>query len=550
MRIRRAFVRYAISGSIFLAGVVSADWAYGEPTQESAEIADQIDRLMMPEPGQKAGELQKKEILRAALKREKIDPDSVRLALQSMSELFDFRLSRAGDRYVYELGNGRRLVMLRYERGKRVYETRLTEANNFEARLIDVSEGLPDSGRGASIDAFGDDGDGEIDVERQAMLGMVAQAGKGKAPEGTHDEELSERPSPDIAFPDREPEQDVGNVAQGAADATRSKDAGVPSELGFDGAVGDFPKGDALKEFDERRSDALREGKDADAMGNDALRALSNSKMNLPLDDEADVRDDDGPSKTAEAHVEPRSASGRRQTTFDAHENTQSIQLKCKSDDRTQSVISVIMLVVGLLTFAIGFVTSTLPSIRMRRRVRRMGLEIVDRLWISRNQQLLHVRWNEREFVIIAVPEKVQCLIASESAGDLFTFLRAKSYWNGMADQPLTDRQLASLLAAFKTKSAVKSTERDFLNAANDKTAQGFETSAETAQGFETSMKNYDDGTQDETVQGLDDDYLDEYVDDEAIEEGDKSDESGESTEEKEDERSNIGNDETDGSVR
>lgn len=535
MRIRRAFVRYAISGSIFLAGIVSADWAYGESAQESAEIADQIDRLMAAGPGQKAGELQKKEILRAALKREKIDSDSVRLALQSMSELFDFRLSRAGDRYVYELGNGRRLVMLRYERGKRVYEARLTEANNFEARVIDVSEGLPESGRGASIDAFGDDGDGEIDVERQAMLGMVAQAGKVKAPEGTHDAALSERPSPDIAFPDRELEQNEENVAQGAANANRSKNAGVPSERGFDAADGDFPKGDALKEYDERRSDAYRNGKDADAMGNDALRALSNSKMNLPLDDEADMRNGVGSSKTAEAHVNPRSAIGRRQTVVDAHENTQSIQLKCKSDDKTQSVISIIMLVVGLLTFAIGFVMSTLPSIRMRRRVRRMGLEIVDRLWISRSQQLLHVRWNDREFVIIAVPEKVQCLIASERACDLFTFLRAKSYWNGMADLPLTDRQLASLLAAFKTKSALKATDHDFSPTTNDKTAQGFETSAETTQDFEASMKPPDDGTQDETVQGLDNDYLDEYVDDAAIEESDKSDKSGASMEEKED---------------
>ena len=167
------------------------------------------------------------------------------------------------------------------------------------------------------------------------------------------------------------------------------------------------------------------------------------------------------------------------------------------------------MLAIGLLTFVIGFITVILPAIRMRRRVRQMGLEIVDRIWISRHQQLVHVRWNDRDFVIIVMPDKVQCLVASDKANDLFDFLRAKSYWNGMADQPISDRQLTSLLAAFKNKSKTPPCEPDMTVQVPPNTHDI------TAQGFEALSTPSANASQDETVQGLDDDIV-EYFDEES----------------------------------
>ena len=97
---RQAVLRTVVCGSIFLASSALSGSAFADPTHEIANHHAQIDRLMTPGPGQKAGELQRKEILLAALNREKVDKNSARLAIQSMAEIFDFRLSRTGQRYV------------------------------------------------------------------------------------------------------------------------------------------------------------------------------------------------------------------------------------------------------------------------------------------------------------------------------------------------------------------------------------------------------------------------------------------------------------------
>lgn len=489
-RLQQAILRTVMCGSIFLASSALSGSAFADPTPEIANHHAQIDRLMTPGPKQKAGQLQRKEILLAALNREKVDKNSARLAIQSMAEIFDFRLSRAGDRYVYELGNGRKIAMLRYERNKRIYEARLNADNKYEARLIDIAEDSHTMARSTAPDAFDDDG--EIDVERQAIV-AAPQPPVPNAPRAAHDDALAARPSPDSAFPDALP----------LPDATDN-----PS---FDDDEFDAPSVADAAQDDTDSSTANDEAGDDDAKSGNALRALSGSKMNLPIDDAPEheaktIPNDDHGNDNAQIPTSP----DRSQTTPEQNDNTQSIQLKCKSDDKTQSVISALMLAIGLLTFVICFITVILPAIRMRRRVRQMGLEIVDRIWISRHQQLVHVRWNDREFVIIVMPDKVQCLVASDKANDLFDFLRAKSYWNGMADQPLSDRQLTSLLAAFKNKSKTTPCEPDMTVQVSPNTHDV------TAHGFEAISTPSANASQDETVQGLDADdivYIDEESD-------------------------------------
>lgn len=489
-RLQQAILRTVMCGSIFLASSALSGSAFADPTPEIANHHAQIDRLMTPGPKQKAGQLQRKEILLAALNREKVDKNSARLAIQSMAEIFDFRLSRAGDRYVYELGNGRKIAMLRYERNKRIYEARLNADNKYEARLIDIAEDSHAMARSTAPDAFDDDG--EIDVERQAIV-AAPQPPAPNAPRAAHDDALAARPSPDSAFPDALPLPDTTDN---------------PS---FDDDEFDAPSVADAAQDDTDSSTANGEAGDDDAKSGNALRALSGSKMNLPLDDAPEheaktIPNDDHGNDNAQIPTSP----DRSQTTPEQNDNTQSIQLKCKSDDKTQSVISALMLAIGLLTFVIGFITVILPAIRMRRRVRQMGLEIVDRIWISRHQQLVHVRWNDREFVIIVMPDKVQCLVSSDKANDLFDFLRAKSYWNGMADQPLSDRQLTSLLAAFKNKSKTTPCEPDMTVQVSPNTHDV------TAHGFEAISTPSANASQDETVQGLDADdivYIDEESD-------------------------------------
>ncbi|MFA5625037.1 MAG: hypothetical protein WC966_08305, partial [Bradymonadales bacterium] len=73
------------------------------------------------------GEIKKGETLVSALKREGINGESIREATQSLSKIFDFRLSRSGDKFQYASTNNKRLTLLRYQRAKISYEARLVQ---------------------------------------------------------------------------------------------------------------------------------------------------------------------------------------------------------------------------------------------------------------------------------------------------------------------------------------------------------------------------------------------------------------------------------------
>ncbi len=494
-RMKRRFGRALAVAPLFFALSAAPGAVCAAPSGESAEIYAQIDGLMTPGPKQKAGELQKKELLITALKREKIDPNSARLAIQSIAEIFDFRLSRSGDRYVYELGAGRKLVLLRYERDKRIYETRADGANRFVARLVDIPAG--ESAKSPALAAGIPDDDGEIDVERRAMVPDVPDVPAG----ADGDDALAHRPSPDIAFPDSPPSADASDAAQDAPDSDNHASGGGFAQNRDDAD----PIGGDRREFPQIQADSEAE--------DDALSALNKAKMQLPLDDGG--FGDDGGARRPGAGGQKQKAGipGEKNTRRDSADGIQSIQLKCKSDDKAEHAIAAVAFILGLLMFAAGFAAVLLPYCRARRRAARMGLTIADQRPISRNQTLLRVKWEDREFVIVLLPEKVQCIVPSENAADLFAFIRAKSYWNAMGDQPIADRRLTALLADFKNK---KNRSGDAKTAPIIDPAQRADDAPAihaTAHGFDSVQSDDADGVhddQDETVQGLESDLLGE----------------------------------------
>lgn len=497
----RIFGRALAAAPLFFALSADPGDACAAPPDGPAGIYAQIDGLMTPGPKQKAGELQKKELLITALKREKIDPNSARLAIQSIAEIFDFRLSRSGDRYVYELGAGRKLVLLRYERDKRIYETRADGADRFVARLVDIP--AAESAKPEPPAAGIPDDDGEIDVERRAMVPDVPDVRREPPAGAGSDDALAHRPSPDIAFPDSEnPDGDSG---QDASDDDNGALGGGFAQPRDDA---DQTGGADRREFPQLPAGAETE--------DDALSALNQAKMQLPFDD-GDSGDDGTAQRPDAGEPKPKTGiPGAKNTHRDSADGIQSIQLKCKSDDKAEHAIALIAFILGLLMFAVGFVSALLPYCRARRRAERMGLTVADQRPISRNQTLLRVKWDEREFVIVLLPEKVQCIAPSENAAELFDFIRAKSYWNAMGDQALSDRRLTSLLADFKNKKNRSDAAKNAPisgSAQHDGDAPAMHA---TAQGFEAVQTDDADGShdgQDETVQGLERDLLGEDAD-------------------------------------
>ena len=177
--------------------------------------ASETDSRMIAGAGEKAGELGRGELLANALKREKLDPNSIRQAMQSIGKLFDFRLSRAGDRYVFKAQNGRKLLMLRYQRGPHVYEATWDDANDeYTSRLVakpavqpEAPQPLPQDQKVDFRAQFNEDEEGEVDVEHVPMRGQ-AQPSEGielAAPADPilpEDEALAGKPSPDAEFED------------------------------------------------------------------------------------------------------------------------------------------------------------------------------------------------------------------------------------------------------------------------------------------------------------------------------------------------------------
>ena len=367
-----------------------------------AQAPQSAEAIMRPSSGEISGELAKGELLVTALKREKVEGNSARLAMQSIGKLFDFRLSRTGDRYVYRVGTGRKLTMLRYQRGQHVYEAVLDKnTGEFTARLLEV-ETSPD----IPVPILNDE-DGEIDVEHAAMAEQIQN----------HVPPKDEIPSTGSIF-----------------DAPQPMPTPTEPTLPEDSALAGIPSPDA--EF-------------PDHPGSDLTIPEANSDPNGTPEEEEDERlhapviQQTPPPSEPENTIIPSTPN-----ILDTQFTPTPIVKKVEVESTVFSTISITMLVLGLISFLASFIIFILPGIQARKRCSANGLVVRSMVRISPAQRLALVE-HDGHGCVIGITRNSMTYIAPCPVDDaeFWKRLNAKTYWHQMAQQPLSDRQLASLIA-------------------------------------------------------------------------------------------------------
>lgn len=384
--------------------VVTLGWVgtvYGEPSE-----AAQIDAWMTAEQGQKGGALQKGELLVSALKREKVEHASAVQAVQSLADLLDFRLSRSGDRYVYQVNGERKLVMLRYQRGRHVYETVLNANGEYAGRLLDESDQKPLVQPAPWLD------DDEVDAEK-----AVVDAGR------------------------------VGNVEQPSAMMMQQE-----------GAVDDTGESMLAEgETDHAADEALGEKESPDAVYPDTVPVADGDALWVP--DDAIPQDQE--PETAEAMVVPEPSA---QTVLADHPNAwrndrdggvsetaqtavRSITVKCRQEEAQPSVYGLVLGIMGGILFLIAVMIVLVPHFQARRRMHAQGLHVRDKIFITPTQQIVCVGYGDSAYLILLTKDKAQWIAAcDDDEVALFDHLQTKVYWNEMANHPVSDKQLAAMI--------------------------------------------------------------------------------------------------------
>ena len=373
---------------------------------------------MRPEAGERAGQLGKGELLVNAMKREKVDSSSVHKAMSSMGEVFDFRHSRSGDKYVIRVTGGQKLEMLRYQRGAHVYEAILdASTGNYKAEIVDLKKvKVPPP----SQEVFAADEDGEVDVEHAAMAGQIHVPEKAETaaldaldsletaaeedPVLPEDAALAGIPSPDAEFPDAPmPSEDID---------PETNDTDVPEEL--NGAA-DF-------------SDVDLTGDDSADNGPVVMPSIPRQPNQIAEENTFQNEPYHGPvmqirqKKTTDTDVPPFS------TPF--------------------SMISLVMFILGLVFVVAAFVICALPWLKARRRLDGAGLGIRETIPIAPGHTLACVELDGQSCLIAVHPDTMTFIAPCPIDDEAFwTKLQAKTYWHKMAKKPLSDRQLVALLA-------------------------------------------------------------------------------------------------------
>ncbi len=124
---RRVWVSFALAMSCFL--------------MTSALVCAQ-EEVRPPPNAWVTGKLERGQNLITALKNKAVHGDSIREAVGALSEVFDFKLSRTGDRFEVELRSGKKIARLRYYRGSEVYEAVFNGTDYIARHLLPGDEAL------------------------------------------------------------------------------------------------------------------------------------------------------------------------------------------------------------------------------------------------------------------------------------------------------------------------------------------------------------------------------------------------------------------------
>ena len=414
---------------VLIFGILCASYGLDACINDAYAQQPTIDSLMTPSNGEKAGELGRKEIFANALKRENLDNNSIRLAMQSINKLFNFRLSRSGDRYLYKAGPDRKLLLLRYQNMDHVYEAVYNpETGSYDARLVETVKGAPEQVPevAENIDIPGSmDDDGEIDVEREALNQASGQPANDleNADSATILNDL------DMADPD-DPVQPVDPVLMGRVS---------PDE--------DFPDtpGDAT-----------------DLVNEDEVPGPAQPQAKQPWREEnfretADVLDDsdDTPPNNDQQIQDENQLQNLPGTSAPVVQPSIPLRVKRapEHDGATFSTISLVMFGLGSCMFVFALIAIVVPAVRLRRRCAKNGLVIRDMIQISPTQRIARLDVDGHECIVAIHPEKMSFIApCPPDDKDLWQAIRSKTYWYQMSETPVSDRQLAGIIQAFYKK--------------------------------------------------------------------------------------------------
>lgn len=372
--------------------------------------------LVATAPGEVVGVLERGELLVMALKREKIDGNSIRLATQSISQIFDFRLSRAGDRYLYRLGSGRKLELLRYQRAQHIFEARLNSDGDYVSSLVDSKSGQAKLRENVVNPAPSvDDDDGEIDVESLALGQQMRQP-----PDVVENPPLL-KPQ-DNTFLDQDDEE---NDFVDPNSPPQEEDPALAGRISPD-------------KIDENGNTTYP---------NQNIDTLA------PIIHDLDDTDKQGGRFGAIEDDKPLPESEIRPQFIEINSNNPSAnaaktQTKSERDLLYAPLINAVY-ALGALLFLLTAIIVLRRNLNVGARLRSGHLELKEKLAICEAQSLVIARYHQRYYLLSATQNKMTLLdvIGDEaSAVKNWNRLKSQAYWHQMARKPMTDEELFAII--------------------------------------------------------------------------------------------------------
>ena len=395
---------------------------------ELGEASAQTIDLMQPAPGERAGALGHGELLVSALRREKVESGSANRAVKSLSEVFPMRLCRSNDKYVIKVNSAHELTRLRYQRAQHIYETILTDNGTYESRL------LADPTLAAPQDMI-------IDPPTTEAI----QAEPKPSPVLYQDQDTADEPIPDLVYPG-----DSMNPNRRGEDDVRLDEDDAPPDAQpqpIDAALAGKPNPDDLPTVP--RNDAFEDDPDLPGPpiedGTAHLQEAPANTMPSPTDAAWDIPKPSTPSSpanrimpapTAEPAIIPLPAVHPARPEPSHGYSPYSLALAC----------------LGLIALIASILLTLIPTWRARQHLSRAGLTIEDEIYIADGQRLAIVSDAKHHFLVAVSAANVRlltCCDDEETALRAWAFFKRKTYWQQLADRPLSDKQLADLIQKF-----------------------------------------------------------------------------------------------------
>ncbi len=383
-----------------------------------------------------------------ALKREGIAPGQARLAINSIGEVFDFRLSRAGDKYVYRLNAAHKLEMLRYQRNQHIYETNLGEDNKFHARLVDPNE-IP-APRDERIHPPQTEGAyEEVDVERPAALGAEppAQTDQPTLPMDPFMPPLGDDVRPDDDFaPADAPVQPIDEALANRPSPDDVPEAPQPSLVGQDVVTPPAPTDidNVVPSPQPVDNDQPIGQASLDAIQLEPQTGFEQTPSILDLAMDPEQLDN------AQINVLPQLQPGQEPRIIPLPNPKHTVRA---DSTKSYSPFSLALACIGFLALIASILITVWPAWRARQHIKNAGLTIEDDIAIARHQRLALVSRKNHTYLVAVSNKGIKLLTSCDDDDEslrAWTFFKQKTYWHQLADRQMSDKQLNELIQSFE----------------------------------------------------------------------------------------------------